>query len=233
MIGFYRNAIEAARAHRRARRALVWECVALQHQLAVLRRSGTPRPRFRPIDQLFWVFLSWWWPAWRDALKVIQPETVLRWRNQGIALIWKYRNRNESTEIQRIPRAEFYMHEGVDQFATLYPLCFFRAHELCRPLKIGIREDIIAQHPELQPGVIESALQIYTRCVPYWSTLKVGTARIDLDGNVAGEVTLDDQQAAKLKIAKAERRAKAKEIEDRKKPAAPPVPSQPPGRRSR
>ena len=125
------------------------------------------------------------------------------------------------------------MHEGVDLLATLYPLCFFRAHELRRPLKIDTREDIIAQHPELQPGVIESALQIYTRCVPYWSTLKVGAARIDLGGNVAGEVTLEDQQAAKLKIAKAERRAKAREIEDRKKPAAPPIPSQPPGRRSR
>src|SRR5215467_13419464 len=85
MIGFYRNAIEAARAHHRARRALIWECVALQHQLAVLRRSGTRRPRFRPIDRLFWVFMSWWWPLWRDGLKVIQPETVLRWR--------KYRSR--------------------------------------------------------------------------------------------------------------------------------------------
>ena len=81
--------------------------------------------------------------------------------------------------------------------------------------------------------MIESALRTYTRCVPYWSTLKVGAARIDLDGNVAGEVTLEDQQAAKLKIAKAERRAKAREIEDRKKPTAPAVPSQPLGRRSR
>jgi hypothetical protein len=75
MIGFCRNAIEAARAHHRARRALVWECVALQHQLAVLRRSGTRCPHFRLFDRLFWVFLSWSWPAWRDALKVIQPET--------------------------------------------------------------------------------------------------------------------------------------------------------------
>ena len=40
----------------------------------------------------FWVFVSWWWPAWRDALVVIQPETVLRWRRRGIALIWKYRS---------------------------------------------------------------------------------------------------------------------------------------------
>jgi hypothetical protein len=93
MIRFYRNAIETAGADHRARRALVSECVALQHQLAVLTRSGTRRPRFRPIDRLFWVFMSWWWPAWRDTLKVIQPETVLRWRRHGIALIWKYRSR--------------------------------------------------------------------------------------------------------------------------------------------
>jgi ProP effector len=100
------------------------------------------------------------------------------------------------------------MHDGVDQLATLYPLCFFRTHELRRPLKIGIREDIIAQHPELQPDMIVSALQIYTRCAPYWSTLKAGAARIDLEGNVVGEVTLEDEQAAKRKIAKAARRAK-------------------------
>jgi hypothetical protein len=54
MIRFCRNVIEAAREDHRARRALVWECVALQHQLAVLKRSGTRRPRFRPIDRLFW-----------------------------------------------------------------------------------------------------------------------------------------------------------------------------------
>jgi hypothetical protein len=91
MIRLCRNVIETARADHAARRALVWECVALRHQLAVLERLGTRRPRFRPIDRLFWVFMSWWWPAWRDALVVIQPETVLRWHRHGIALIWKYR----------------------------------------------------------------------------------------------------------------------------------------------
>jgi hypothetical protein len=93
MIRLCRNVIETARADHRARRALVWECVALQHQLSVLRRNGRRRPRFRPIDRLFWVFMSWWWSAWRDALKVVQPETVLRWRRHGIALIWKYGSR--------------------------------------------------------------------------------------------------------------------------------------------
>ena len=59
----------------------------------MLRRSGTRRPRFRLIDRLLWVFVAWWTPTWRDALKVIQPETVLRWHRHGIALIWKYRSR--------------------------------------------------------------------------------------------------------------------------------------------
>jgi hypothetical protein len=45
--------------------------------------------------------------------------------------------------LQRIPRGGFCLHEGVDQLAMLYPLCFFRAHELPRPLKIGIHNDII------------------------------------------------------------------------------------------
>jgi hypothetical protein len=78
MIKFCRHVIVLA--DHRARRVLVWECVALQHQLAVLRRSGTRRPCFRRIDRLFWVSIAWWTPTWRDALKVIQPETVLRWR---------------------------------------------------------------------------------------------------------------------------------------------------------
>ena len=122
------------------------------------------------------------------------------------------------------------MHEGVDLLATLYPLCFFRAHELRRPLKIGTREDIIAQHPELQPGVIESALQIYTRCVPYWSTLEAGAPRIDLAGNVAGEVTAADEEDAKRKIANEARRAAAGAMMDCKvagEPAAKPVAERP------
>jgi hypothetical protein len=49
MVSFYRNAIETARANRRARRALVWECVALQHQLAVLVEGRCARGFALPI----------------------------------------------------------------------------------------------------------------------------------------------------------------------------------------
>jgi hypothetical protein len=69
------------------------ESSAARHQLAVLKRCRTRRPCFRPIDRLFWVFLSWWGPGWRGALTIIQAATVLRWRRDGITVILKYRSR--------------------------------------------------------------------------------------------------------------------------------------------
>jgi hypothetical protein len=57
--------------------ALVLEMVALRHQIAVLKRSGTRRPRFRFSDRLFWLLLARWWPGWRDSLVIVQPATVL------------------------------------------------------------------------------------------------------------------------------------------------------------
>ena len=105
------------------------------------------------------------------------------------------------------------MHEGIVQLAELYPNCFRQPGQ---PLKIGIRNDVIARHPELQPGLIASALRTYTRSVGYLKTLKAGAVRIDLEGNPVGTVTAADEADAERKIAKATRRAAAKAIEDRK-----------------
>jgi hypothetical protein len=60
----------------RSRTELRLEMIALRHQLAVLKRSGTRRPCFGLWDRLFWIFLSWWWPRWPESLLIIQPETV-------------------------------------------------------------------------------------------------------------------------------------------------------------
>ena len=81
------------RAAFHVRTALIAELIALRHQVAVLRRTGTCRPCFRVPDRLFWVLLSRWWSGWRESLIIIQPETVLRWRRQGFFSIWRYRSR--------------------------------------------------------------------------------------------------------------------------------------------
>ena len=68
-------------------RDLLLEFIVLHHQLAVLQRTGTRRPRFRPSERLFWVFLSRWWANWQRSLIIVQPATVLRWRRLGLCAI--------------------------------------------------------------------------------------------------------------------------------------------------
>jgi hypothetical protein len=77
----------------RTRTELLLEAIALRHQIAVLKRSGTRRPCFRGWDRLFWILLSWWWPHWREALLIVQPETVVRWRRDVWSTLWRYRSR--------------------------------------------------------------------------------------------------------------------------------------------
>ena len=72
----------------RSRSELVLEMIALRHQIAVLKRSGTRRPCFSLWDRLFWILLSWRWPRWPESLMIIQPETVKRWRRND----WRYRS---------------------------------------------------------------------------------------------------------------------------------------------
>jgi sRNA-binding protein len=106
------------------------------------------------------------------------------------------------------------MREGLDLLADLYPHCFDRLNR--RPLKVGICEEVIAQHPELSRCRIKRLLKKYTQSPAYCSALKAGMPRIDLDGNVAGEVTLEDEQHALIQMARMARRAAAREAEARK-----------------
>ena len=113
------------------------------------------------------------------------------------------------------------MREGLDLLADLYPHCF--NHMNRRPLKVGIYEEVISQRPEMSKPQIKRLLKEYTQSPEYWSTLTAGTPRIDLAGNVAGEVTAADEEDAKRKIAKGAWRVAAEAIEDRSAAGQPPA----------
>jgi putative transposase len=83
-----------------SRSQLVLENLALRQQLAVLSRER-PRPTLRRRDRLFWVCLSKLWSGWRSALVLVQPQTVIRWHQQGFRLWWRWRSRN--TRVGRPP----------------------------------------------------------------------------------------------------------------------------------
>ena len=49
------------------------ENLALRHQIGVLQRSATKRPRLTAGDRLLWIGLSRIWRDWRSVLAIVQP----------------------------------------------------------------------------------------------------------------------------------------------------------------
>jgi putative transposase len=76
----------------RSRASLVTENICLRQQLLVLRRRQ-PRPGIRDSDRRFWVLACRWSGAWRGALLIVKPETVLRWHRRGWKAYWHWRSR--------------------------------------------------------------------------------------------------------------------------------------------
>jgi putative transposase len=68
-------------------RHLALENLALRQQLAVYKRTAT-RPKLHRSDRLFWICLSRMWTGWKDALVIVAPATVLRWRRRRFRAHW-------------------------------------------------------------------------------------------------------------------------------------------------
>ncbi len=76
-------------------RDLALENLALRQQLVVFKRRH-PRPRLRPADRLFWVWLSTVWSGWRDTLMIVKPETVIAWHRQAFRFYWRWLSQRKS-----------------------------------------------------------------------------------------------------------------------------------------
>jgi len=74
----------------------VAENALLRQQLLILRRS-VKRPRCTPTDRGLLVLLASRVRAWRHALLIVQPETLLRWHRQGFHLFWRRKARPASS----------------------------------------------------------------------------------------------------------------------------------------
>ncbi len=76
----------------RTRRQLLAENALLRQQVLVLRRSVT-RPAMTPTDRVLLVLLAGRVRAWRRALLVVRPETLLRWHRAGFRSFWTRKSR--------------------------------------------------------------------------------------------------------------------------------------------
>ena len=94
------------------------------------------------------------------------------------------------------------IHATLSRLAGEFPLTFvLEKHLRHRPLKVGIAADIRERCEELDPRVLAVALRAYTHRIVYLQSLVVGAARIDLDGNPAGDVNASQAGYAAVVLA--------------------------------
>jgi hypothetical protein len=77
----------------RSRARLEAEILVLRHQLNILQRKSTERAAFKSIDRLVFAGLYRLVPAVLDALKIVKPETVIRWHRAGFRAYWRWKSR--------------------------------------------------------------------------------------------------------------------------------------------
>jgi putative transposase len=74
---------------------LVAENVLLRQQLIILKRQ-VKRPACTKTDRVLLVFLARVVRTWKQALFIVQPETLLRWHRELFRLYWKRRSKASS-----------------------------------------------------------------------------------------------------------------------------------------
>jgi putative transposase len=79
----------------RPKSELVAENALLRQQLITLRRQ-VKRPACTRTDRMLLVLLARMVHTWKQALFIVQPETLLRWHRQGFKLFWRYKSRAAS-----------------------------------------------------------------------------------------------------------------------------------------
>ncbi len=79
----------------RSKSELVAENALLRKPLIILRRQ-VKRPACTKTDRMLLVLLARIVRTWKQALFIVQPETLLRWHRQGFRLFWKYKSRAAS-----------------------------------------------------------------------------------------------------------------------------------------
>ena len=80
----------------RSKSELIAENALLRKPLIILRRQ-VKRPTFTRADRMLLVLLARTVQYWKQALFIIQPETLLRWHREAFRLFWKHKSQVHAT----------------------------------------------------------------------------------------------------------------------------------------
>jgi hypothetical protein len=79
-------------------RRLLFEIIALRHQLGLYRRTvgkEKVKPKIRDRDRILWIWLSKLWSGWQECLYFVQPETIIRWERKRFTRFWRQRSETQ------------------------------------------------------------------------------------------------------------------------------------------
>jgi transposase InsO family protein len=102
----------------RSRARLEAEILILRHQLNLLRRRAPKRVAVKGIDRLVFVGLYRLAPSVLDALKILKPETVIRWHRAGFRAYWRWKSRGQGGR----PKAPMEIRQLIREMSVANPL---------------------------------------------------------------------------------------------------------------
>ena len=96
MIGLLCFALAILASPFKSKSRLEAENAVLRHQLNVLRRKLHGRVQLTNHDRWFFVQLYRWFPSILKVLKIVRPETLLRWHRAGFRCYWRWKSRRRA-----------------------------------------------------------------------------------------------------------------------------------------
>ena len=119
------------------------EILVLRHQLNVLQRKSPKRLVFNNIDRLVFASLYGLAPNVLDALKILKPETVVRWHRVGFRAYWRWKSRSRGGR----PRASAEVRELIREMCLTNPLWGApRIHGELLKLGIDVGQTTVAKY---------------------------------------------------------------------------------------
>jgi transposase InsO family protein len=127
----------------RPRASLHAEILVLRHQLNVLQRKSHKRLVFNNVDRLVFAGLYGLAPNVLDALKILKPETVVRWHRAGFRAYWRWKSRSRGGR----PRASAEVRELIREMCLANPLWGApRIHGELLKLGIDVGQTTVAKY---------------------------------------------------------------------------------------
>jgi len=94
------------------------ENLVLRNQFSVLRRVAPKADEAIGIERLLFVWLYRLWPGVSRSVRIMRPETVVRWRRQGWRAYWRWKSRGMSGR----PKVERDIRDLIHEISLANPL---------------------------------------------------------------------------------------------------------------